>query len=236
MKKIIIFTCIIVIALSLKSQEEFRTFNYIKNGSVVTIDISNIDSVTFSNFSVPNNSTGVLINGVIWATCNVNKPGEFASHPFTAGMFYQWNRKVGWSSTDPLVNHEGGGTWDDSDPEGDTWEKENDPCPTGWRVPTFAEQESLLNSGSFWGELNGVNGRFFGNGTQRVFLPAAGCRSGFFPNGMLQGVNYFGKYWSSTSYDTNYSTGAELLNFFSDYTGMGSQFRKGAYSVRCVAE
>jgi len=162
--------------LSLNSQEEIRTFNHIQNGNVVVIPVSNIDNITFSNFSVPHSSTGVLITGVLWATCNVDAPGTFASHPSEPGMFYQWNRNIGWSSTDPLVNHEGGNTWDDSTPSGDNWGAANDPCPTGWRVPTLDEQQSLLNSGSFLGELNGVSGRFFGNGDQRVFFPAPGYR------------------------------------------------------------
>ena len=38
---------------------------------------------------------GVVINGVRWATRNVDKPGTFAANPEDAGMLYQWNRKVG---------------------------------------------------------------------------------------------------------------------------------------------
>ena len=44
----------------------------------------------------------VIINGVKWATCNVDAPGTFAAAPESAGMFYQWNRKIGWSATDPM--------------------------------------------------------------------------------------------------------------------------------------
>ena len=80
---------------------------------------------------------GMLINGIRWATRNVATPGTFVTHPEDAGMFYQWNRKKGWSSTDPMINSNGGTTWDNSFPEGDGWEKTNDPCPTGWRVPTY---------------------------------------------------------------------------------------------------
>ncbi|MCL2510946.1 MAG: hypothetical protein FWF09_02730 [Bacteroidales bacterium] len=39
-----------------------------------------------------------------WAIWNVDKPGTFAAKPEDAGTFYQWNRKIGWSSTNPMVN------------------------------------------------------------------------------------------------------------------------------------
>jgi len=40
---------------------------------------------------------GVVINGVKWATRNVDRPNTFAETPESAGMFYQWNDKIGWS-------------------------------------------------------------------------------------------------------------------------------------------
>jgi uncharacterized protein (TIGR02145 family) len=231
MKKITILTCILCMALSLQSQENIRTFKHLKKGNAVEVSISEIDSITFSKFSVPNSPTGVLINGVLWATCNVNTPGTFATLPSEAGMFYQWNRKVGWSSTDPMVNSEGGTTWDSSLPEGDTWEKSKDPCPSGWRVPSFEEQQSLLNSGSFWGELNGVSGRFFFACTQRVFFPAAGCR--YFSDGMLYSVGGNGYFWSGTP---NGSGDAYGLDFGSGNAVTGSYGRGVGFSVRCVSE
>jgi hypothetical protein len=45
----------------------------------------------------------VVIDGVKWATCNVDSPDTFASDPQSAGMFYQWNRFTGWSGIDPLL-------------------------------------------------------------------------------------------------------------------------------------
>ena len=215
-------------AFSLNSQEEVRRFTHIKNGKTVKIFVSEIDSITFSKFS--NNPAGVLINGIVWASCNVNTPGTFVAHPEDAGMFYQWNRRVGWSSTDPLVNHEGGTTWDNSTPTGNTWEKANDPCPTGWRVPTLYEQLSLVYTDNFWGELNGVPGRFFGSGEQRVFLPAAGYRYG--EEGWFSGAGNSGSFWNSTSDGNDY---AHYL-YFSDYTSTSIYYRSYGRSVRCVSE
>ena len=63
---------------------------------------------------------GVIINEIIWATRNVDAPGTFAAKPEAPGMFYQWNRKVGWSASDPMINHNGEVEWDTSTPTGDT--------------------------------------------------------------------------------------------------------------------
>jgi len=173
-----------------------------------------------------------VINGVCWATRNVDMPGTFAENPEAAGMFYQWNRKMGWSSTDPMVNSDGETIWDASDSEGDTWEKVNDPCPAGWRVPTRNEQVSLSEVSSYWTEINGVHGQIFGTGSQTLFLPAAGHRD--YSYGSRFNVGTDGRYWSSSTYST---IDAYYLTFngstvYTDY----SLFRARGFSVRCVAE
>ena len=109
---------------------------------------------------------GVVINGVRWATRNVDAPGRFAANPEDTGMFYRWGRRVGWSSTDPIINSNGGRNW--SNPFDEhwyrTWEKENDPCPTGWRVPTVAELHSLNSAGSIpvanWNDTGVILNRY----------------------------------------------------------------------------
>ena len=175
---------------------------------------------------------GVVINGVKWATRNVDAPGTFAANPEDAGMFYQWNRKIGWSSTDPMINSNGGTTWDNSTPEGDSWVKANDPCPIGWRVPTYEEQQSLLNSGSEWTTSNGVNGRYFGIDEQIVFFPAAGCRSLLADGGTLYAVGSYGYYWSGTP-DRTYAYG---ISFYSELAHSNSGSRYCGFSVRCVSD
>jgi len=183
---------------------------------------------------------GVVINGVRWATCNVSLPGTFAAKPEDAGMFYQWNRKVGWSSTDPMINSNGGATWDGSYPPPpypieDTWEKANDPSPVGWHVPTKEELESLTDTDYVareWTDMNGIYGyRFTDKATGvSLFLPAAGIRDS--NDGWLYGVGLCGSYWGTP--------GATLiacdLFFGSNYFGMGYDYSAYGYSVRCVAE
>ncbi len=222
------------------SAQQAETMYVMKNGAVAYQSaVSDIDSVIFYAPSINEPISGdgwVLINGVKWATCNVDAPGTFAAAPESAGMFYQWNRKVAWSVTYPLQNSNGGTTWDDSTPSGTEWTKANDPSPAGYRVPTFEEIESLLNTTyvtNEWTTQNGVFGRKFtdkSNGNS-IFLPAVGYRGG--SNGTLYGAGSDGNYWSSTQYDTN---SAYYLVFYSGGADWRYNYRKSGLSVRPVAE
>ena len=174
----------------------------------------------------------IIINGVKWATCNVNRPGSFTAKPEDAGMFYQWNRRIGWSSTNPMINSDGSTTWNSSNPTGYSWTKENDPCPTGWRVPTNLEITSLHNSGSQWTTLNGIQGRIFGSGNNTLFLPAAGYR---FSNGELFTVGDCGYYWSNEIY-SSYEPSAYELYFANQNVTIYHASCICGFSVRCVAE
>jgi len=177
---------------------------------------------------------GVVINGVKWATRNVDKPGTFTAKPEDAGMFYQWNRKVGWSATDPMINSNGDTDWDKNIPAGTIWEKSNDPCPAGYRVPTYKEIRSLLDAKvtNEWITQNGVNGKKITDTAtgESVFLPAAGYRAG----GSLH--NYGDSrsgYWSRTK---DGSDSACSLNFFSFILELDYSYRALGFSCRCVAE
>ena len=179
---------------------------------------------------------GVVINGIKWATRNVDNPGTFAATPQSAGKFYQWNRKKAWSATEPAKGIAIGkaGGWDASYPTGTTWEKANDPCPTGYRVPTEAEQDALVATGSTWTSNyngTGVAGRIFGSGSNTIFFPAAGYR--FYNDGTLNDAGAPGGYWSSTEYG---STNACLIIFGSGDAFVFGNYRTNGFSVRCVSE
>ena len=206
-------------------------------GSTTIIVITEDGNYTAKCVVTVTSAKWVEINGIKWAKFNVNMPGTFAANPEDAGMFYQWNRKVGWSSTDPMINSNGGTTWDTTGAEGTIWEKANDPCPVGWRVPTFSELESLIDAASQWTTVNDVTGRIFGSDTQTLFLPASGHRCIALVGG-LHYVDTTGYYWSSS---IDYSNGAYNLGFtnisvsIGDHEGNGSG-RSAGFSVRCVAE
>jgi uncharacterized protein (TIGR02145 family) len=182
--------------------------------------------------SVEREEIGVVINGVKWATRNVNTPGTFTKHPSESGMLYQWNRNVGWSSTEPMKNSDGGTTWNDSFLAGDSWEPANYPCPEGWRLPTQSEIFSLVNSGSVWDNLNGINGRYIGDKSDSLFFPAAGNRNN--SSGTLNAAGACGYYWSSTKVYYNYY--ASYLNFASNTYYENYANKAYGFSVRCVAE
>ena len=147
---------------------------------------------------------GVLINGVRWATSNVDRrQGTFTASPELAGRFNQWGTFADWSTvgtpsicrfTGDIV-HRGGFCYiinefrdaglisrhirDGPPPLPPIFRNQSlwvrhNPCPPGWRVPYADEFESLIAAGSFWTTVNGVPGRVFGRPPNQIFLPAAG--------------------------------------------------------------
>jgi len=175
---------------------------------------------------------GVIINGITWATSNVDKPGTFAKNPEEPGMFYQWNSKAGWSSSDPF-HSTNGSSWDAkwNGNRAATWQTINNVCPPDWRVPTQKELKSLVDAGSEWVEINGKYGHQFGSGDNTIFLPAAGFRQNH--DGTLKDATASGNYWSNMAncvLDAD-STSVQLVvgGSFSNYSAFG-------FNVRCVAK
>ena len=190
---------------------------------------------------------GVVINGIRWATRNVDAPGTFAETPESPGMFFQWNRRKGWNAVDPILPISWG-----RNATGTEWETVNDPCPEGWRVPTLQELQLLNNTIGEWTTKNGVNGRFFGITPYFIFLPAVGFRNA---GGMLGNVGNWGYYWSNTMDNTSYAwsvcTGSGVITdippcdasyawnlwFGNRSNGINGRIpRAHGYSIRCVAK
>ena len=174
---------------------------------------------------------GVVINGIRWATRNVDAPGTFARNPESAGRFYQWGtlsaRNAHWPSTGTIPVENWNVDWDRT-----PWTIATDPCPEGWRVPTEEELRSLNRANSIWTTRNGVNGRLFGTEPNQIFLPAAGSR--FNLGGGLRHVGEGGRYWSR--YQGNVQ-GAWHFYFGANENEMsGSWSRAHGMSIRCVAE
>ena len=184
-------------------------------------DCSGVDPVDDPN--------GVLINGIVWAKYNVNTPGNFTTAPEAAGMFYQWNRRVGWSSTNPRTSSPSGNTWNNTAAVGTTWEEANNPCPAGWQVPTYAQLGALI-AGSTWTTVGGVNGRRCGSGADNIFLPAAGVRS---EDGSLLSVGEVGSYWASDQGSNEIGRCIVFVTSDAD-SSPAITLKVLGYSVRCI--
>jgi uncharacterized protein (TIGR02145 family) len=112
---------------------------------------------------------------------------------------------------------------------------EYDPCPKGWRVPTYAELDKLINNYSSWLTVDGQEGRYFTgdytylDNAPQVFFPAAGFR--LYTAGDARDRGNSGLYWSSRPYN---NLAYRLI--FGSSNGMGINSRAYGDSVRCVQE
>jgi uncharacterized protein (TIGR02145 family) len=181
---------------------------------------------------------GTEINGVYWANVNVDSYQTFAARPDMYTAFYQWNRATAYSATDPLSP-----AWNATPDNSATWTI--NPCPSGWRLPTQAEQAALLNSGYTWAAAgakgNAVAGGFVGANHASctmsslagcIFIPATGYRNN--TNGALTTENAV-RIWSSTQrvadagYNIYFNTAGTV------YTN-NSNAKSYGFKVRCVLE
>ena len=183
----------------------------------------------------------VLINDVLWATHNIGTPCTFTENHEDVGMFYQWNKNTGWSSTDPMVNSNNDTIWDASISAGTHWEEGNDPSPFGYRLPTVDELYSLLDTVNVlhvWTTVNDVQGAKFvdkSNGNM-IFLPVPGYR--YCDDGRIYEPLYYlyGIYWSCTrcGYDSNFA----YCLYFSKEDGLCKHKSRcdNGNTIRCVMD
>lgn len=168
--------------------------------------------------SVPELVEGPVMPSVAQAEENSNK------FYYTSVSPYDWSKV----QKDDLWN---------SGTEDNPVKTEYDPCPEGWRVPTYAELDRLNNSYSSFMTVGDQEGRYFcGDYTYldnapQVFFPAAGYRGARDGGAGYRGLS--GLYWSSrpSGYCANYlnsNSSTVLMSYYSD--------RAKGYSVRCVQE
>jgi len=201
------------------------------DGSAWRIMLSRIPTVTSST-------------GQIWMDRNLGASRVATSSTDTAayGDLYQWGRLADGhqarnsdttseiSKTDDPGHGEfiivGSSPYDWKVPQNNSlWQGAsgpNNPCPAGFRLPTYGELEAERVS---W-KTNDSEGAF----ASPLKLVVAGYR--YHSGGTLSGAGGDGYYWSSTV-DGSY---ARSLFFSSGSAGMGSSYRAVGFSVRCLKD
>lgn len=189
-------------------------------------------------------SDEVVVNGVTWATKNLQKPKTFAASPTAPGLFYQHDRIYAFEiigTTRTNYNEDGtvgaSSLWSSYYSSSAAWPATSDPCPTGYRVPTKAEIATLNDTANVTAEWIAADGatlagyKFTDNTSNNsVFFPAAGnCASA-----AVGEVGTKGYYWSASRVSSSKGDCMIISNGTIDLT-TGLSNGRGA-RVRCVKD
>ncbi|WP_454059238.1 hypothetical protein [Elizabethkingia ursingii] len=250
-------TAVILNADTGSSSSGIFSANVTLDGTTKTISLSNAFKVNperQQKLTVNVKRCGAVINGIFRNFACQNLGATAGLDPFNAvagnhGAKYQWGKKAAAliQADDQNALYYNGLQWNTSLAPDNSWnggseanpiKTVNDPCPSGYRVPTGAELSALYFSNINNIKLIGTwsNGATnYGSGTMigdKLFLPSAGYRLDL--NGSLQNRGNNGSYWSSTPYNGSYAynlglNGSRILpdSWFN---------RAGAFSVRCIAQ
>ena len=174
---------------------------------------------TYSDSTIPENIPASVSLCEVQSQHNENK------------FYYMVNSPWDWCSPP-------NGTLWNSGTEMNPMKTEYDPCPLGWRIPTYAEIEKLcMNYSSFTCDDKDRPGRWFTGSTpytatvSQLFLPAAGLLH--YRDGWSCNRGIYGYYWSSRPSIME----AYEFCFHSSYNpSVGTSYRALGLSVRCVQE
>jgi uncharacterized protein (TIGR02145 family) len=193
-----------------------------QSSNAFTVEVKNKDGID-----------GVCLGGLMWAKYNVDEFGKFASAPEAPGKLYRFNDTTAFPAS---------GTSDWPTYTADTtsiWLSANDPCPSGWHLPTLNDLATLSNAaGGTYSEAT-IN-----NTACYLVQPASHNASGTSDGSMMlilpaQKTRLGATTWHATvAYNSVSTTGSTYWIIYFQPAGLG--IMNGGKShprpLRCVAD
>ncbi|KFE97537.1 hypothetical protein IX39_19880 [Chryseobacterium formosense] len=236
------------------------TVNLADKNCTKSVNVSAISAGCINNdYIIHNGQKSVRICGQIWMQHNLGAntnldPNANPQSQALIGNYYQYGRNAviatGYTSSGPITGFDNNWPvpanpaqrWNTGSETSPVKNTTYDPCPSGFRLPTLTEFQTLAANtnlevyGNNWNENdnNYNNAIIFKSGNVQITFPAGGFRTVNGP-GNLQGRGQGGTYYTSTIGNVNpYNTKPAFLG----QSGLGGGMQAGnrAFNVKCIAQ